>query len=166
MNYPAAMERFLGVQGLPLKDFKNSRTQESQRVNQHAVEMCKRLNRPYEYLNHFTRKEDFAGEILVKIPVAEGLVCVLAATESSGSFKTVLWRRAPASCLRSTKVPVPVPALAPRRIPSFPDAMKQVGLKVNSKKEYALSNYGYGDISPTIVGSIGWRQVRRLRTAA
>jgi len=87
LNYPAAMERFLTSQGLLLKDFKSFCAQESERVKQHAVTMCKRLDRPYVYLNRFERKEDYVCKLLAAHPVAEGLICVLATNEACGSFK-------------------------------------------------------------------------------
>jgi hypothetical protein len=86
-NYPEAMEHFMSSQGLLLRDFKDFCRQESERVKEHAIAMARRLDRPYEYLNHFVRKEDHVRKILQSNPVPQGLVCVLATNESSGSFK-------------------------------------------------------------------------------
>jgi hypothetical protein len=81
------MEAFMGRQGLLLKDFKNFVPKQARRLQEHAQEFCRRWERPYRHLEGASRKEDLVRRILQEQPVAEGLVCVLAAVEGCGSFR-------------------------------------------------------------------------------
>lgn len=87
ISWAESMERFIGAQGLLLKDFKQFVTKHSERVKAHGREMAKTAGRPYLTVNGSVRKEDKARAIAERDGIAEGLVCVLAAVEACQSFK-------------------------------------------------------------------------------
>jgi len=86
-NHPGAMESFMHRLGLLFVDFKDFCRHQSKEIKRHAQRMAKRAGRPYEYKNHFMRKEDYVREMAERDGVSEGLICVLATQESSTSFK-------------------------------------------------------------------------------
>jgi hypothetical protein len=87
ISWGGAMERFMGMQGLLIKDFKRFVTQQSERVKAHAKLMAQKAKRPYIHLNRLIRKEDMARQIAARDGVASGLVCVIAAVEACQSFR-------------------------------------------------------------------------------
>jgi len=87
LGWADAMERFIGRQGLRIKDFGNFVNRSSDRIKQHAKDMAERAGRPYLYLDGPIRKEDRVQAMLRRDPVIQGLVCILAAVEACQSFK-------------------------------------------------------------------------------
>ncbi len=81
------MDAFLAEQGVLLKELKTFSRGLAKELKGAAHRMAKRAERPYEYLNGFVRKEEYAREIVERDGVTEGLVCVLATQESCTSFK-------------------------------------------------------------------------------
>jgi predicted transcriptional regulator len=87
LGWSDAMERFVARQGLRLKDFGSFVARHSERIKQHAKAMAERTKRPYIYLDGPVRKAARVEAVLRRDPVAEGLICVLAAVEACRSFK-------------------------------------------------------------------------------
>jgi len=101
LGYPHAMERYLNARGCLLKDFKTFVTQQSERLKTHAQAVAAQANRPYIYLEGYTRKEDLVQDLVRKEGLTVGLVCVLAAVEPCQSFKLCYGKRRPT--LKSAK---------------------------------------------------------------
>lgn len=86
LGYPAGMENFLLRKGLLIKEFKAFAKQQSEIIKQSAIDYAQRYNRPYQFLNEKTRKEELAHQIADQDGVDEGLVCVFAVVEQNPSF--------------------------------------------------------------------------------
>jgi len=95
LNRPETMQAFLLRQGLLFKDFKDFCKYQSKELKRHAQCMAKRAGRPYEYKNHFIRKEDYVRQMAERDQVREGLICVLATQESCTSFKLLYGDKRP-----------------------------------------------------------------------
>jgi hypothetical protein len=85
-SYPAAAEKFIGHQGLLLKDFQRFVKRCSTTIKENAVSMAKKAGRPYQYLDRKVRKEDLARNIAKRDGITKGLICVLGACEENVSF--------------------------------------------------------------------------------
>lgn len=82
------MANFLRERGVLFKDFGKFVQGPAQDLKQHAMDIARKANRPYEYVNSkHIRKEDLAREIAERDGITEGLVCILAATEGCLSFR-------------------------------------------------------------------------------
>ena len=90
LGFGRAMERFIGNQGLLLKDFKRFVTTHSKTIKNHAEAMANKQQRPFIYLESNTiRKEDEARRLAQRDGITQGLVCVFRALEGCQSFKLV-----------------------------------------------------------------------------
>jgi hypothetical protein len=95
LGWADAMERFLALQGLRLKEFGAFVNEQSGRIKQHAKAMAERTGRPYIYLNGPIRKEERVKALLRRDPVTDGLICILAAVEACQSFKLAYGAKRP-----------------------------------------------------------------------
>jgi hypothetical protein len=79
---------FLQAAGVRLLDFKDFATATTQQLKRAALAEAVTLDRPVRYLDSPTiSKEDLARILLVKHPVAQGLICVLTALEPCMTFE-------------------------------------------------------------------------------
>ena len=87
-----AFARFLGANGVLLKDFRGFVQQTSAELKVHVEQMAADAGRPYEYLESATTKasgtskEDLARAIAARDHVTEGLICVFAVVEPCQSL--------------------------------------------------------------------------------
>ena len=93
MLYPnGAFARFLGRQGVLLKDFKPYVEKVSQQIKQQAEELATQAGRPYRYLEtamtakNGHSKEELAKQLAEEAQISEGLVCVLYTLEPCSTF--------------------------------------------------------------------------------
>jgi hypothetical protein len=95
LGWGEAMEHFLALQGLKIKDFGKFVQQQSQRIADHAEQFATRSHRQYIYLNGPHRKEALAKDIAQREGITQGLVCVLRTVEPCQSFKMVPGEKRP-----------------------------------------------------------------------
>jgi hypothetical protein len=82
LSYAKGMDKFLGSQGVLLKDYAKFAQGLSDRLKDHARRTADRLGRPYVYLNRPSqRKEPLARQIMERDGIVEGLICVLGCVE-------------------------------------------------------------------------------------
>ena len=82
MSYVEGMDKFLGSQGVLLKDYGRFAEGLSARLKNHAQELARRAGRPFEYLSSSsTRKEQVARRIMERDGISDGLICVLSCVE-------------------------------------------------------------------------------------
>lgn len=94
--WPEGLEKFLGLQGLLIKDFKTFAPEQSERIKQHAVKLAERRGRPFEYLSGGRiRKEDRARSIAEHDGITRGLVCVFSTLELCGTFGITVGKERP-----------------------------------------------------------------------
>jgi len=86
LGYPEAMENFLYRNDILIKDFRHFTKKQSQSLKQNAINYAQKENRPYQFLNGKTRKEQLAHEIADKDAIKEGLICVFSVVEQNPSF--------------------------------------------------------------------------------
>jgi len=86
LGYPEAMENFLYRNDILIKDFRRFTKKQSQSLKQNAINYAQKENRPYQFLNGKTRKEQLAHEIADKDAIKEGLICVFSVVEQNPSF--------------------------------------------------------------------------------
>jgi len=80
------MAQFINGQDLRFRYLKNFLIEQAARVKEHALNIAKEQNRPYEYLSEKIRKEQRADAIAKRDGIQEGLVCVLSAVEPCRTF--------------------------------------------------------------------------------
>jgi len=85
----AAMAAFLKSREVWGDTLKSFLLEQAERLKRHALDLCTREGRPYEYLSHATRKEDLARKIAECYEITEGLVCVLSVVEPCRTFSLV-----------------------------------------------------------------------------
>jgi hypothetical protein len=91
----AAMARFLKSQDIRRESVKPFLLEQAEQLKAHALDLCTRTGRPYEYLGQVMRKEDMARKIAVRDEITEGLVCVLSVVEPCRTFSLVWNGRSP-----------------------------------------------------------------------
>lgn len=90
LGFGRAMERFIGNQGLLLKDFKRFVTTHSKTIKNHAEAMANKQQHLFIYLESDTiRKDDEARLRAQRDGITQGLVCVFRALEGCKIFKHV-----------------------------------------------------------------------------
>ena len=115
----AAMAAFLKSREVWGETLKSFLLEQAERLKRHALDLCTREGRPYEYLSHATKKEDLARKIAERDGITEGLVCVLSVVEPCRTFSLVWNGRSPyvqsarRKCLRSGAHPRQAPELVP-----------------------------------------------------
>ena len=87
ISYAQSMEAFLNRRGVLLKDFKHFAALSSDGIKDHAIEVARKADRPFVYLNAPIRKEEEARAIAQRDGVTQGLVCVFSIVEGCHSFK-------------------------------------------------------------------------------
>jgi hypothetical protein len=87
LSWPEGMERFMQMNGLLIKEFKQFVQLGSDQLKEHAEGMARRFNRPLEYLCGRVDKEEKARRMAMRDGITEGLVCVFSAVEACQSFK-------------------------------------------------------------------------------
>lgn len=95
LGYEAAMDSFLGRQGVLIKDFGKFAREQFERLKTHAQQMAGEATRPYVYLEGPERKDERARAIASARGIKEGLVCVLATVEPCRTFKMIRGKRRP-----------------------------------------------------------------------
>lgn len=86
LSYPGGFEGFLSYHRILFKDYAQFVTKQAARIKEHALQLAKMENRPYEYFNHDVRKEEAARAIAKRDGITEGLVCIFSAVEACNSF--------------------------------------------------------------------------------
>jgi hypothetical protein len=87
IGYPQSMEGFLNRHGVLFKDFKRFASLCSDGIKDHAMDLARKTNRPFIYLNSPIRKEQEAREIAQRDGIMQGLVCVFSIVEACQSFR-------------------------------------------------------------------------------
>jgi hypothetical protein len=91
----AAMAAFLKSREVWGETLKSFLLDQAERLKRHALDLCTREGRPYEYLSHATKKEDLARKIVERDEITDGLVCVLSVVEPCRTFSLVWNGRSP-----------------------------------------------------------------------
>ena len=86
ISYPESAERFFNYHKILLKDFMTFTKTQTELLRAHAQQFAAQNNRPYEYINHYIRKEEYVRKIAERDKITEGLICVLALPEENHSF--------------------------------------------------------------------------------
>lgn len=86
ISYPAAAESFFARSNRLLKTFKDFTSEQTETLRTHAMRIAKQANRPYEYLRHHVRKEEYVRHIAKRDAITDGLICVLAINEENHTF--------------------------------------------------------------------------------
>ena len=86
ISHPAAAEAFIAHRGLLLKDTKRFVKRCSEAIKQNALSITRKAGRPYVYLDHKIRKEEYAHQVARRDRITKGLICVLAICEENISF--------------------------------------------------------------------------------
>ena len=102
--WPEGFEKFMGLRGLLIKDFKTFAPEQSERIKQHAVKLAERRGRPFEYLSSGKiRKEDRARGIARRDGISRGLVCVFSTLELCNTFGITIGKGRPRIVSRQRK---------------------------------------------------------------
>jgi hypothetical protein len=90
ITYTKGLKRFLGIQGVLLKDFGDYSQQVSSQLHEASLQQARQQGREIRYLNsaHFS-KEAIAREIAARDHIKEGLICVLRSVDPCMSFQVV-----------------------------------------------------------------------------
>jgi len=91
----AAMATFLKILDVRRESLKPFVLEQAARLKDHALGLCTREDRPYEYLGEATRKEEMARKIAERDGITEGLVCVLSVVEPCRTFSLAWNGRSP-----------------------------------------------------------------------
>jgi hypothetical protein len=86
ISYPAAAQSFFARSNRLLKTFKDFTSEQTETLRTHAMQIAKQANRPYEYLRHHVRKEEYVRHIAERDAITDGLICVLAINEENHTF--------------------------------------------------------------------------------
>ncbi len=87
ISYAEAMEGFMNRQGVLFKAFKRFASTCSEGIKEHAMDVARKAQRPFIYLNSPVRKEEQAREIARRDGITQGLICVFSSVEACQSFK-------------------------------------------------------------------------------
>jgi hypothetical protein len=99
ISYSAGIEKWLGSQGILMKDLRSYAMKLSDRIRDHAKAFAQSHGRPYRHMySSKDSKEEVAREIIEQDKVREGLVCVLSCVERCRSFKFVRLSRKKKHC--------------------------------------------------------------------
>jgi hypothetical protein len=81
------MAAFLGARGIRLNQFREFAFSTTEKIKEHALKICKRHQRPYNYFNKSIDKSAFAQKVAENDDIKEGLICVIAVMEQNASFE-------------------------------------------------------------------------------
>jgi hypothetical protein len=101
LYYPAAMAVYLKATGVTLTQFKTRAASLTERVRNSAIELARRLGRPFQYLcSSRIDKEQVARDIAERDQVRSGLVAVFSCLEPGYTWKIFTARQQPRLELR------------------------------------------------------------------
>jgi len=95
ISWAESMERFMGSQGLLIKDVKAFVSDKSERVKQHGRTIAEAAGRPYISLTRKERKEEEARSIAQRDKITQGMICVFTTVEAYQTFKMVPGEKRP-----------------------------------------------------------------------
>ena len=88
ISYSEGIQKWLGSQGILMKDFRSYAITLTKRITDHAKAFAQSHGRPYQHIySPKASKEDIAREIIQQDKITQGLVCVLSCVEQCKTFR-------------------------------------------------------------------------------